>query len=137
MNLLFPSLAIFGGVVAASSLVIARRPDSKKAFDRIAPYQGIVGVAMLVAGGLWLARILPHLGGLLKAAPMSGSITIAAVAGTIAIGFLLGYALVDRFVLSKNPAAAAKGAQTVRRLAAIQTPLGLATAALGVAAIVL
>lgn len=137
MQLLYPILAIVGGLVAASSFVVARRPDARPIFDRLAPFQGAIGVAMLVAGILWLLRALPHLGGLMSAAPVTGVVTIASIVTMLGVGLLLGYALVDRYVLSKNAAASAGAEAALRRLVSVQAPLGLATAALGAALIVL
>ena len=45
-------LCIIGGVLAASSLILSKRPDAKKALDKIAPFQGIIGVALLGLG-IW------------------------------------------------------------------------------------
>ena len=61
MNFLFPILAIVGGLIAASSFLITKKPDAKELFEKLAPYQGFVGVGMLVLGVLWLLQVLPHI----------------------------------------------------------------------------
>lgn len=137
MNTLFPILAIVGGLIAASSFLIAKKPDAKELFDKMAPYQGFVGVGMLVLGVLWLLQVLPHIAGILKAAPLSGAVTIATLVGTILVGFLLGYGLISKFVLSKNEAAAEKGAEALAKIAKVQVPLGLLTAGLAAVSFVL
>lgn len=137
MDLLFPILTIVGGLIAASSLLIAKKPDAKELFAKVAPYQGMIGVGMLVLGVLWTLRVLPHLGTILKAAPLSGVITIATLAGTILVGFLLGYGLISKFLLSKNEAAQEKAAVALAKIARVQVPLGLLTAGLAAASIVL
>ena len=136
MNFLFPILAIVGGLIAASSFLITKKPDAKELFEKLAPYQGFVGVGMLVLGVLWLLQVLPHIAGILKVAPLSGAITIATLVGTILVGFLLGYGLISKFVLSKNEAAAAKGAEALAKIAKVQVPLGLLTAGLAAATFV-
>jgi len=46
----------------------------------------MIGVGMLVLGVLWTLQLLPNLGALLKAAPVSGIVTIATLSGTIPVG---------------------------------------------------
>ena len=137
MDLLFPILTIVGGLIAASSLLIAKKPDAKELFEKVAPYQGMIGVGMLVLGVLWTLRVLPNLGGLMKAAPLSAVLTIGTLAGTILIGFLLGYGLISKFALSKNEAAKEKGALMLAKISRVQVPLGLLTAGLAAASLVL
>lgn len=48
MSFLFPILTIAGGLIAASSFLIAKKPDAKRLFEKVAPYQGMIGLAMLV-----------------------------------------------------------------------------------------
>ncbi len=135
--MLFPILSIVGGLIAASSLLIAKKPDAKELFEKVAPYQGMIGVGMLVLGVLWTLQVLPHLGTILKAAPVNGIVTIATLAGTILVGFLLGYGLISKFVLSKNETAKEKGALMLAKVARVQVPLGLLTAGLAAASLVL
>lgn len=135
--MLYTIISIVGGLIAASSFVIARKPDAKELFDRLAPYQGFIGIGMLTVGTLWLLQVLPHIGSLLTNAPLSGAITVGALACTILVGFVLGYGLLSRYVLSRSEAAQAKGAEVLVKLSRIQVPLGLATAGLGIASIVL
>ena len=59
--MLYAILSIVGGLIAASSFVIARKPDAKELFDRLAPYQGFIGIGMLTVGILWLLQVLPHI----------------------------------------------------------------------------
>lgn len=137
MNILFPILVIVGGLIAASSFLIAKKPDAKELFDKLAPYQGFVGIGMLVVGVLWILQVLPHIGGIMKAAPLTGAITIATLVGTVLVGFLLVYELLSKFVLSKNETAKEKGAQALARIAKVQVPLGLLTAGLAAATFIL
>lgn len=135
--MLYTIISIVGGLIAASSFVVAKKPNAKELLDRIAPYQGFIGIGMLVTGVLWLLQILPHIGSILSAAPLRGGITIAALACTILVGFLLGYGLLSKWVLSKNEAAKEKGQQLLVKLTRVQVPLGLLTVGFGVASIVI
>ena len=135
--MLYTILSIVGGLIAASSFVIARKPDAKELFDRLAPYQGFIGIGMLTVGILWLLQVLPHIADILKAAPLQGGVTLGALVCTILVGFVLGYGLLSKYVLSRSEVAQEKGAQMLVKLSRIQVPLGLATVGLGIASIVL
>ena len=135
--MLYTILSIVGGLIAASSLILAKQPNAKEIFQRVAPYQGFLGIGMLVAGALWLLQILPHVGSWLSTAPLRTGITLGALSCTVLVGFLLGYSLLAKFVLSKNEAAKEKGARLQVKLATVQAPLGLLTVGLGVASLVM
>ncbi len=130
MNLLFPVLTIVGGLVAACSYLATRQPEAGQVLQRLVPFQGAIGVALLASSSVWLLRVLPHASGLLKASPVSAVVTFATIGVSLLVGFLMGYGLVDRYVLSRNQSAQARGARALERLAAVQTPLGLAAAML-------
>ncbi len=61
-------ITIAGGILAASALIIARKPDAKALIDKLTPYQGWIGVVMFVWGifellsvirGIRLLSVLP------------------------------------------------------------------------------
>ena len=66
-----------------------------------------------------------------------GLIGLATIATMLALGFILGFALISKLGLSKNPEAAAKGEQLLAKLRAIQIPLGLAGIGLGLLQLIL
>jgi hypothetical protein len=39
-------ITIAGGILAASALIIARKPNAKQLVDKITPYQGWIGIVM-------------------------------------------------------------------------------------------
>ena len=45
-------IAIIGGIIAASSFIIAKKPDAKELIDKLTPYQGWIGV-VLTFFGVW------------------------------------------------------------------------------------
>ena len=45
-------ITIAGGILAASSLIIARKPNAKDLIDKITPYQGWIGIVMFF-WGVW------------------------------------------------------------------------------------
>ena len=45
-------IAILGGLIAASSLIVAKKPNAQELLDKITPYQGWIGV-VLTFYGVW------------------------------------------------------------------------------------
>ena len=124
---------IIGGLVAASGLIIARRPDAQEYIDKITPYQGWLGMGLFSWGLYWLLSfVLPNLGSFASSAPLQLAIIMAVLVSGIGVGFLLGFGLITKYALSKNATAEAKGKALRQRLVAIQAPLGLVAIVSGV-----
>ena len=119
------AIAVFvGGVLAASSLIIARKPDAKELIDKLAPYQGSIGVVLF----LWsIYALIWSLGYtiLLKIFPIFWIALFASALVGIVLGFLLGFGLITKYVLSKNEEAMKKGQEIRQKLTRFQGPLGL------------
>ena len=129
--MLFAILTIVGGLLAASSLIIAKRPDAKDLLDKVAPYQGFLGLGLLGYGVYHLVvSVLPNLGAL-TSAPLSMGLGIGAVVLDILIGFVLGFGLLSKLVLNKSEAAKEKGKALLQKLVRVQVPLGVAAVAVG------
>ena len=136
MIMLSGILLIFLGLLAIPSLVIAKKPDAKALFDKVAPYQGWIGLIFAVWGVIDLIRCLMNIS-FLSIVPFFWILWLAVSVVTAALGFILGYGLINKYVLSKNPAAAAKGEATLKKLLPLQGVLGLAAIALGIVLIIL
>jgi len=119
MGLLTAILAILGGTLASSNVIIDRQPNSKELIDKVVPYQGGIGVALLIIGILTLLRF----GSLLS---------IILAAAEIIVGFLLGYGLLTQYIFNSNESAAEKGAKVRETLAQYQVPAGIGLLILGV-----
>jgi hypothetical protein len=130
--ILIPILLILGGVLAAASLIVQKQPNAKEMIAKLVPFQGIVGIILLVWGLLALLFwVLPALSWMLRWSFISGLILLLSVLVTIGLGFLLGYGLIAQYVLSKNADAARSGEAIHMKLARIQVPLGLVAIGLG------
>jgi hypothetical protein len=133
MGLLFALLLIAAGILGAASLIVQKQPNAREAIAKLVPYQGIIGIILLVwALIVFLFRILPAIGALLQFFPLTGILLIVTFLVAIALGFLLGYGLIAQYALSKNADAARRGDALKMKLAAFQGPLGIAGIALGV-----
>lgn len=120
--MLFALLLITCGLLAASNLIIAKRPDAKGLFDMVAPFAGILGIVLLGLGVLHLIKYATGLG-------LIGLLTCVLA---ILLGFLQSFGLIGKLVGGQSPEAIAKGEQLRARLTTVQIPLGIAGVALGV-----
>lgn len=129
MGLLFILLLIVAGVLGAASLIIQKKPDARELIAKLVPFQGIIGIVLLIFSLIWLIRILPALGYMFSS--LVGLLLFLSILVGIVLGFLLGYGLINQYVLSKNAGAAAGGAGVQASLAKYQGPLGIIAILLG------
>ena len=126
----FTIIPILGGLLAASGFILSKRPDAKQYLDKIAPYQGFIGLAMFADGLINLTNLF-HLSiwtGLSK-------ITILIlVPSLILVGFLLGFSMAAKYLFRGGGSAVAqqKAANIQKKLAAYSAPLGFASIVGGV-----
>ena len=131
MALLFSLLLIVAGILGAAALIIKNKPDARELIAKLVPFQGIIGIVLLIISVIWLIQALQVLGILLRISAFNGLLMLLTILVGIALGFLLGYGLINQYVLSKNAGAAAGGAGVQTKLATYQAPLGIAAILLG------
>ncbi len=123
-------ITIAGGILAASALIIARKPNAKELINKLTPYQGWIGIVMFFWGVWAVIDCVTHLG-LLKAMPLFWTFWLASGVADLLVGFLLGFGLITKYALSKNPAAEARGTEIRAKLAPYQGTCGLFAIAMG------
>jgi hypothetical protein len=111
------------GVVCASNLIIARKPDAKELIAKVAPYQGWIGAVSALWGTWWLVNWILHIGVMMHW-PVLGITWLADSLLLLGLGLLCGIGVLKTFI--KAPAAAEKLDLAVARLAPFQGILGLA-----------
>jgi hypothetical protein len=145
MGILSSLLLIACGVLAAAPFIVKKKPEAKQIIDKMVPYQGTGGVVLCVWGLFSIIRLLLNVGTLMRASRLLASLNASGMGNlwfywvtllviavvSVALGFLLGFALISKYVLSKNEEAAKKGEQLREKLAKIQIPLGMAGIVLG------
>lgn len=135
MNHLFVILLIVSGLLAASSLVLAKAPNAKSLFDKVVPLSGWIGIVLLVISLIYTVKyVLPHIGTMLTS--FAGIVAIATVVVGTLLGFLLGFGLIASWVGGKSPEALAKGERLRARLSLMQIPLGIAGVVLAIYSLV-
>jgi len=94
-------IAIIGGIIAASSLIVAKKPNAQELLDKLTPFQGWIGVILLI----WSIQ------GILASIRFFSIIGLATSAIMFIVGFLLAYGLLSKYLLEKNETAKEKGQQ--------------------------
>lgn len=132
--ILLALLLIAAGALAIPALIAAKQPNAKEMLDKLVPFQGIIGIILLIMGlYLLFVDVLSSTFSVLRfISPIGSIIYMLGILVAIALGLLLGYGLIKKYALSKNADAARSGDMMMAKLARIQAPLGIAGIALGV-----
>ena len=123
-------ITIVGGILAASGFIIKRNPNAQSLIDKLAPYQGWIGMGMFF-WGVWdtLQAVLGV--SLLASHALIWAFWMLSGVADLLVGFLLGFGLITHYALSKNPQAMATGQRIRSTLMGIQAPLGLLAIVMG------
>jgi hypothetical protein len=114
-----------GGILAASGLIVARKPNAREMIDKLVPYQAMIGVALL---GLGVVNLLWWVSqGLFRMFAYSSlfGITIFAMTVTsILLGFLFGMPQIAKW-MPGHAAAEQKAMELAKKVAPFQGMLGI------------
>lgn len=127
MNILGSILLIAGGILAASTYIISKKPETEKWIRNLIPFNGWIGIFMF-AWGVWnTVHIIFNLGSytkLIKLDPFWGFVSMLFVPFmAITVGFMLGFALVARWIPGQG-SDEEKLLRLRKKLIVITTPLG-------------
>jgi hypothetical protein len=116
---------ILGGLLAASGFIMARKPDAKQLLDKIAPYQGIIGIWMFIDGIINVKELI-HVGDYFKVWKMFAIMILILIPSMILVGFMLGFSLAAKYIFKGGGGGAAqeKAAGIQAKLATFSAPLG-------------
>ncbi len=117
------------GVLGASSLIIARKPDAKEMIAKLTPYQGWIGAISALWGAWQVISCILNLG-LLTSFPLVWITWMATGVVLLLLGFILGIGIMKTFV--KDPAANAKADEMLLKLTPYQGTLGLVAIGLAI-----
>lgn len=126
--MLFGVWLIVLGVLGASNLIIARKPDAKELIGKIAPYQGWMGAVSALWGVWGLISAILNIS-ILTSFPIWWATWVATDVILVALGLLLGIGTLKTFI--KQPQAVEKMDMLVAKLAPKQGVLGLIGIGLG------
>jgi hypothetical protein len=131
MGLITGIVLIALGVLAASSSIVARRPDAQSYIDALVPYQGWLGFITCLWGVWIIFNAVLHLNWL-GYVPIWWATFALSGALEFALGLLLGFALLTKYLLSRNAEAMRRGEQVRLSLVPYQTTLGYIAIVLGI-----
>ena len=136
MWILTVAAMLAAGLIAASSLIVARKPNAQQLITKLLPYQGIIGVILVITGLIHTFDLLRYFGPI-ATRPFYLIISLICCIVQLGLGFMLAYGLVTQYILSGNVQAVAKGEQLRAKLVVYQAPLGLAAIGLAVLFLIL
>ncbi len=123
MNYLLPFLLIVGGLLAISSLIVAKKPDAKATLDKLVPFQAGIGVALLALGIFYLVTNLSVFK-LFSIYPVLALTAVAMIFSAILLGFMFGMPQIAKWMPGEG-GAEQKGMELSRKLAPFQVIIGL------------
>nr|WP_319397716.1 hypothetical protein [uncultured Carboxylicivirga sp.] len=123
------------GVLAAPSLLLSKKPNAKELLDKITPYQGWLGLALCFYGIWGIISAILNIS-VFTTNPIWYSTWVAGSLFEAGLGFLLGYGMINKLILSKNEEAKEKGEMLMQVLSPLQGRLGLIAIILGAWSIV-
>lgn len=128
MEYLFALLLIFAGILGASALIVAKRPNAAGIIESLMPFQALIGAGALVLGLVQLVRWGPkNLLEITKVAPIMGAAMLGGVICGILLGFMFAVPLMGRLGAGQQ-----RAAELAEKVAPWQLLIGLAAIAAGV-----
>jgi len=116
-------IGVLGGILAISSLFVGRSPQAAQQLEKLAKFQGWIGLTMF-GWGVW-EMIQTVLGmGLLGKRPLLWIFWASMGFADLSVGLLLGFGLISTYAFRGNAMAIEKGARVRAGLAKFQVPLG-------------
>ena len=128
-------IAIVGGLIAASSLIVAKKPNAQELLDKITPYQGWIGILLLIWGIKDIIGVVSNMS-MMSDFLITWIIWLAMSVSEFIVGFVLGYGLLSKYVLEHSETAKEKGQALRKKLTKFQIPAGIILIILGILYIV-
>jgi len=111
-------------IIAVPSLILSKKPNAKELLEKVEPYQGWIGLVFCFWGVWGIITAILNLGWI-TTAPIWWFTLLAGSLVEAVLGFMLGFGLINKLVLSKNEAAKEKGEQLRAKLAPKLGKLGV------------
>ena len=111
-------------IIAVPSLILAKKPNAQELLDKIEPYQGWIGLIFCL-GGIWgIITAFLHIGWL-TTLPIWWITLLAGSLVQAVLGFMLGFGMINKLILSNNDAAQQKAEELRVKLAPKLGKLGI------------
>ena len=119
-------------LIAVPSLILAKKPNAQELLNKVAPFQGWIGVVFCFWGIWGLISAILSIGWIANGWIISWVTWALYALVETTLGFILGYSLIVKYVLSKNETAKEKGAKVLEKLLPLQGKLGILGLIVGV-----
>ncbi|MDQ3367196.1 MAG: hypothetical protein M3680_17370 [Myxococcota bacterium] len=121
MDYLLIILVICAGLLAASSIIVARKPNAQQIINKLLPFQALIGAGSLVLGVISILRWGPKVMiEMPRAFPLFGATMWVVCLSGIVLGFMFAVPLMGRLGAGQQ-----KAAELSARIAPFQMLLGL------------
>lgn len=117
------------GILGASSLIIAKKPNAKEMIDKLTPFQGWIGAVSAIWGVWVIIQAVLNLSWL-TTVPIAWSTLLAIGIVLFGLGLLLGVGVLKTFI--KQPKAVENMDKMIVKLSPYQGTLGLIAIGLGI-----
>lgn len=117
-------------IIAVPSLILAKKPNAKELLEKIEPYQGWIGLIFCFWGVWGIISAFLNMGWL-TSAPIWWSTLLAGSVVEAGLGFMLGFGMINKLILSKNEDAKEKAELLREKIAPKQGKLGILGIAVG------
>ncbi|MFB9052148.1 hypothetical protein ACFFVB_03565 [Formosa undariae] len=122
--MIFGITLILLSIIAVPSLLLSKKPNAKELLEKIEPYQGWIGLICCFYGIWGIVFSILKLGWI-STFPIWWGTLLAGNSIQAILGFMLGFGLINKYVLSKNDGAKEKAVILREKLAPKQGKLGL------------
>ena len=116
---------VLGGILAVSALIVAQKPNAQALIQKLAPYQTMIGLALVALGIVDGIRLLPHVADAFKTNLLLAAVELTICGVSILLGALFGMGPIMHF-FAGNRAAEEKVHELVMKVAPYQVLIGLA-----------
>jgi len=111
-------------IIAVPSLILSRKPNAAELLEKVAPFQGWIGLVFCFFGIWGILQAVLNLGWL-TSAPIWWATLLAGSVVQAGLGFMLGYPLISKLFLSNSVTAREKAERLRARVAPQQGRLGV------------
>ncbi len=118
-------------LIAVPSLILSKKPNAQELLDKIAPYQGWIGLVFCISGIWGIIQAILNMG-LLSTFPIWWITWLAGSVVQATLGFILGYGTISKYLLGSSEEAKEKAGQLLAKLAPLQGKLGILGVGVGI-----
>ncbi len=127
--IVYALLLILGGAVACSGLIVAKKPDAERILAKLAPFQALIGLALMGLGIIFFIMQGPITA--FKSISAEPMLAVANLGGVL-VGIVLGFLLALPQIVRALPNAEQRANDLAQKIIPFQLLLGIAAAGCGV-----